>query len=144
MKEWVTSGLSELLALPFPKITPDDAERLGLRSYYTIVETRSAIEAHRRMIAYAAPRMQHTDTCSRTLMCNIGWEVEWKDKVARYLLHPDGEMRGSEILSLLETTEIKEVTSSCRINMLERIRRSGVLTHEDEIIRQTIQGFVGS
>ena len=56
--------------------------------------------------------------------------MEWKTKVAQYLMHPEEAISGHELLSLLGGVEINDVHKACQDRTLAYI---GTLTYEDVI-----------
>ena len=143
IKDWIVSGFEELTTIPFPAISHLEAQRLEIDTFYLIFHTRNHIEIHRRSIAYCAPPMQHIGSCT-SVMCSVGWQVEWRDKVSQYLMHPDAALRGRAILQLLENTQIDEVSTDCLQHMITLIHTMGILTLEDMIIENALRTLVGS
>lgn len=139
---WVVSGFKELVSPgTHRQLTCEEVERLELMPYHAIVQTQARIEAHRRLIAYSIPAICHIKGCPSELDCSIAWKLEWKNKVAPHLMHPESATSGRQVLLLLEMEEIHEVHSGCRLQMVERMRRSGILTHEEEIIEQALRSL---
>ena len=142
---WVVSGFKELVSPgTHRQLTCEEVERLELMPYHAIVQTQARIEAHRRLIAYSIPAICHIKGCPSELDCSIAWKLEWKNKVAPHLMHPESATSGRQVLLLLEMEEIHEVHSGCRLEMVERMRRSGILTHEEQIIEEALRSLAPS
>ncbi|RDX47477.1 hypothetical protein OH76DRAFT_1419543 [Lentinus brumalis] len=139
IRGWVIGGFTDLVSPGARQLTREEVERLELMPYHAIMETRARIEAHRRSIAYSIPPMSHAKGCPSDIDCGVAWKLEWKNKVAPHLMHPDEAVRGRAILDLLEKKEIHEVHAACRLGMVEHMKISGVLTYEDQIVEQALQ-----
>ncbi|RPD54151.1 hypothetical protein L227DRAFT_616368 [Lentinus tigrinus ALCF2SS1-6] len=142
IRRWVIDGFTALVSPDkHCQLTQAEVEQLELMPYHAIVQTRASIEAHRRSIAYTVPPMCHAKGCLSDIDCGVAWKLEWKNKVAAHLMHPEEAIRGQAILSMLEEKEIHEVSKTCRLGMVERIKESGVLTYEDQIIEQALRSL---
>lgn len=140
IKEWIKDGFRSLVALPYVELTwAEDIEPMGLHAYHAVVSTRFAIDAHRRLISYIPPPVQHDPTCTYDIGCNVGWKQEWRNKVAMHLMHPDEALTGAVVLNWLEDVEINDVHKPCKEATVRRLREDRVLTREEEIVAQTLR-----
>ncbi|KAI0686693.1 hypothetical protein C8T65DRAFT_747322 [Cerioporus squamosus] len=142
IRGWVIGGFSDLVSPgAHRQLTREEVERLELIPYHAIMETRAKVEAHRRSIAYSVPPMSHAKGCPSDIDCGVAWKLEWKNKVAPHLMHPEEAVSGRSILTMLEKKEIHEVHPACRLGMVDRMKASGVLTHEEHIIEQALRSL---
>ncbi|TFK82318.1 hypothetical protein K466DRAFT_603786 [Polyporus arcularius HHB13444] len=140
IRRWVMGGFSELVSPGAQRpLTREEVERLELMPYHAIMETRANVEAHRRSIAYCIPPMAHVKGCPDEINCGLAWKLEWKNKVAPHLMHPEEAVSGQAVLTMLENKDIQEVHPACRLAMVDRMKASGVLTHEDRIVERALQ-----
>ena len=77
--------------------------------------------------------------CASELDCRLAWKLEWKNKVAPHLMHLEEAVSGQTLLSMLEGKEIHEVHTPCRLAMVDRMRQSGILTYEEQIIQNALK-----
>ncbi len=143
---WVTAAFGALaLSASERTLTWPESESLGFGPYRALMEARWDIVMHRRRLAYSFPEMaSHATSCLDNFDCEWGWKTEWKAKVAMYLIHPDTPVLGARILTLLETTEMRDVNDECRTKMVNTIRRSGMLVYEDTVIERALATLVPS
>ncbi|RDX48907.1 hypothetical protein OH76DRAFT_1483410 [Lentinus brumalis] len=141
---WVTTAFTKLALLASDRtLSWLEAEQLGFGPYRALMETRWEIVAHRRRLAYSFPEMvAHADDCKDNFDCEWGWRTEWKGKVVLYLIQPDTPVLGSQVLTLLETTDMRDVNGACRVKMVNTIRRSGILAYEDSLIEQALATLI--
>ncbi|PIL32404.1 hypothetical protein GSI_05650 [Ganoderma sinense ZZ0214-1] len=140
IKEWIKDGFQSLVALPYVELSwTADIEPMGLHAYHAVVSTRSTIDAHRRLISYVPPPVEHDASCSFNLGCNIGWRQEWRNKVAMHLMHPDEGLTGEVVLNWLEDVEINDVNKACKDATIRRLRENRVLTQEEEIVARALR-----
>ena len=140
IRSWVVRGFTNLVTPGTHRpLTCAEVERLELMPYHAIMQTQASIEAHRRLIAYSIPKMCHAKGCPSELDCGLAWKLEWKNKVAAHLMHPEEAVSGREVLLMLEKEEIHEVHQPCRLGMVDRMRSSGILTYEEQIIENALK-----
>ena len=142
IKDWVVTGFTALVSLPFSRLSLSEVRRMGEDPTFSVNDTRFQIDTHRRAIAYHVPAISEAPTCSFHLQCEVGWDREWKIKVTRHLLHPDGATSGREIRSLLDSVEINDVHPACKDITIQSLRDNKVFTHEEEIIERVLSTLV--
>ncbi|KAI1788619.1 hypothetical protein LXA43DRAFT_1097186 [Ganoderma leucocontextum] len=142
IKDWVKSGFRELVSIPFSPLRLSEVQRMGEDPTFTVTDTRYRIYSHRRAIAYHVPPIREAPACSFHLQCEVGWDREWKMKVARHLMHPEGATPGRELLEMLDRVEVNDVHPACKDITIQMLRDNKILTHEDEIVDAVLRKLV--
>lgn len=142
--EWTATGFRGLMALPFESLAWADIERMGLVPFTTVIQTKHAIEQHHKRVAFWPAEPVLASTCDSSIRCAVRWRLDWWNKVAKHLLHPDPDaglsLQGGALVQALEDAEIDGMCLACKALTMEKVKRSGVLTTwEDTMVEDVIQ-----
>lgn len=78
--------------------------------------------------------------CKRPYSCERGWEKEWWNGFAKHILHPDLESKKTpmQVLDELQAVDIPGVCVDCKAATIPKVRESGRLQREDEIMQEAL------
>ena len=138
---WIEPAFKALMATPLQNITINEAAGISLPFYTILVKTKLKIEDHHRGIAFVAPLAQNDLLCNTPLKCCHSWGVEWLNRLAKQLFHPNASMTGHQVLQGLDTIWILGMCSLCEGRTIDWVKLTGVFVKE-EFVKEAVQDLM--
>ncbi|PIL29548.1 hypothetical protein GSI_08356 [Ganoderma sinense ZZ0214-1] len=137
--EWIQAAFSHVvLNIPLEEITINDVLCIGGPAYWAIVQAKTKILDHRRLLVFDWPEAVHSPTCELSTSCGLTWKSEWWYTFVKCVLHPDNKYSPEEALKEVELTKTDYMEKECKELTIQAVKDDGGLDQSEEIIEEAL------
>ncbi|KAK6968888.1 hypothetical protein R3P38DRAFT_3242829 [Favolaschia claudopus] len=101
LDDWAAPAFQALIKEPLHKLTLEDAEHMGIVTYYKLVELKMKIMDHRIGLAFYPAEITHSFGCRDEVYCSKLWNSFWWGGFGKQLLHPENNKTPGAIIACL-------------------------------------------
>jgi hypothetical protein len=139
IKEWISMGFDELMAVPINDISAEDESIMGWATYRALARAQAAVLDYRLTLLLQIPTPNHCNWCTSHSYCAGEWERMWMSTSGVFGALVKEELAGAEILEMLDLYAVGGMNTECHRRTCEGLKgSSSILRGEEALIDQAI------
>ncbi|KAF8179856.1 hypothetical protein BJ912DRAFT_637486 [Pholiota molesta] len=140
---WIATAFRELVVMPLLDLNLYHAHQIGIEAYHCLVRTKANIQQFQKAIAAVSPPVTHGPDCRTHLDCQIGWEKEWWNGLARNILHPDFTPDAHDTIAELQNVQgVPGMCNACFRRTIDAVFERDIFGKERAYIEDGITGLM--
>ncbi|KAJ7736410.1 hypothetical protein B0H14DRAFT_2993853 [Mycena olivaceomarginata] len=143
IKEWISMGFDELMAVPINNISAEDESIMGWATYRALARQssgcRAGLPSVRLTLLLQIHTPNHCNWCTSHSYCAGEWERMWMSTSGVFGALVKEELAGAEILEMLDLYTVGGMNTECHRRTCEGLKGpSSILRGEEALIDQAI------